>query len=52
LSYVHQWEAIVAALTGGGAPPASVQDGRQAAAVLQAALRSTEEGRAVAPTAA
>ncbi len=52
LSYVHQWEAIVAALTGGGAPPASVHDGRQAAAVLQAALRSTEEGRAVAPTAA
>jgi predicted dehydrogenase len=52
LSYVHQWEAIVAALTGGGAPPASIHDGRQAAAVLHAALRSIEEGQAVAPATA
>ena len=52
LSYVHQWETIVEALTHGGPLPASLHDGRQAAAVLQAAIRSTEAGRPVAPTAA
>lgn len=51
MSYVREWEAIVAALTRGGPMPASIHDGRQAAAVLQAALRSAEEGRAVAPAA-
>jgi predicted dehydrogenase len=52
MSYVHEWKTIVEALTRGGPLPASIHDGRQAAAVLQAALRSTEEGRAVAPVAA
>ena len=52
LSYAHQWQAIVEALTLGGPLPASIHDGRQAAAVLQAAVRSTEEGRPVAPVAA
>ena len=52
MSYVHEWETIVEALTRGGPLPASIHDGRQAAAVLHAALRSTEEGRAVAPSAA
>jgi predicted dehydrogenase len=51
-SYVHQWEAIVEAVTSGGPVPASIHDGRQAAAVLQAAMQSTDAGRAVAPTAA
>jgi predicted dehydrogenase len=51
LSYVHQWEAIVAALGSGAAMPASIHDGRQAAAVLQAAQRSIEDGGAVAPAA-
>ena len=52
LSDAHQWQAIVEALTLGGPLPASIHDGRQAAAVLQAAVRSTEEGRPVAPVAA
>jgi predicted dehydrogenase len=51
MSYLRQWESIVAALTHGGPMPASIHDGRQAAAVLQAALQSAEEGRAVAPAA-
>jgi UDP-N-acetylglucosamine 3-dehydrogenase len=51
MSYVREWESIVAALTRGDPMPASIHDGRQAAAVLQAALRSAEEGRAVAPPA-
>jgi predicted dehydrogenase len=49
MSYGRQWEGIVEALTRGGPVPATVHDGRQAAAVLQAALRSAEEARAVAP---
>jgi myo-inositol 2-dehydrogenase / D-chiro-inositol 1-dehydrogenase len=43
LSYAHQWSAILAALADGGPMPASVQDGRQAAAVIDAALRSSLE---------
>lgn len=49
MSYVHQWKDIVAALTHRAPLPASISDGRQAAAVLHAALRSTETRRAVAP---
>jgi predicted dehydrogenase len=49
MSYVREWESVVEAVTGGGAPRATLHDGRQAAAVLQAALQSAKEGRAVAP---
>jgi predicted dehydrogenase len=49
MSYVREWEGVIEAITGGGPPRATLHDGRQAAAVLQAALRSAEEGRAVAP---
>jgi len=49
MSYVREWESVVEAITGDGAPRATLHDGRQAAAVLQAALRSAKEGRAVAP---
>jgi predicted dehydrogenase len=49
MSYVREWESAVEAITGGGAPRATLHDGRQAAAVLQAAMRSAREGRAVAP---
>jgi predicted dehydrogenase len=45
-------EAIVAGKNGGGAPPASTPAGRPPAAVLHAALRSIEEGQAVAPATA
>ena len=51
MSYVREWESIVAGLTRGGPMPASIYDGRQSAAVIQAALRSAEEGRAVDPAA-
>jgi predicted dehydrogenase len=47
LSYVREWEAILGAVAGGGALAATLHDGRQAAAVVQAALRSAGEGRAV-----
>jgi myo-inositol 2-dehydrogenase / D-chiro-inositol 1-dehydrogenase len=43
MSYVHEWRHIVAALRTGGAMPASVYDGRQAAAVVAAALESSHE---------
>ena len=49
MSYVHEWQRILEALARGGPMPASIHDGRQAAAVLQAAVRSAAEGRAVAP---
>jgi len=49
MSYVREWESVVEAITGGGAPRATLHDGRQATAVLQAALQSAKEGRAVAP---
>lgn len=44
MSYVHEWERILSAISGGGPMPASVEDGRQAAAAVLAALRSAEEG--------
>lgn len=47
MSYTHEWERIVAALRGGGPMPATVYDGRQAAAIVMAALRSAEQGSAV-----
>jgi predicted dehydrogenase len=43
MSYVHEWERIVTALRDGGTMPASVYDGRQAAAIVLAALRSSDE---------
>jgi predicted dehydrogenase len=53
MSYVHEWEHIVTALRQGSAMPASVHDGRQAAAILLAALRSSHErGAAVSLAAA
>lgn len=51
LSYVTEWEAIVAAVGSGSPVPASVHDGRQAAAIVLAALRSVEQGSAVSLTA-
>ena len=47
MSYVNEWEHIVSALRDGGSMPASVHDGRQAAAIMLAALRSSREGAAV-----
>ena len=49
LSYAHQWERILRALAGGGPMPASIQDGRQAAAAVLAALRSISDGGAASP---
>ena len=49
MSYGYQWARIAAALKDGGPMPASVHDGRQAAGVLDAALRSLEEGAEVSP---
>ncbi len=50
MSYAHQWARIAAALKDGGPMPASVHDGRQAAAVLDAALRSLEVEVGASPT--
>jgi predicted dehydrogenase len=47
LSYQHQWERIVKALHDGGPMPASVEDGREAARVVLAALSSSQDGSAV-----
>jgi UDP-N-acetylglucosamine 3-dehydrogenase len=47
MSYAHEWERIVAALRNGDSMPASVHDGRQAAAIVLAALRSAEQGSSV-----
>jgi predicted dehydrogenase len=47
MSYVRQWEHIVAALESGAAMPATAGDGRQAAGVVAAAHRSAEQGGAV-----
>jgi predicted dehydrogenase len=47
LSYQHQWERIVKALRDGGPMPASVEDGREAARVVTAALSSSREGSPV-----
>ncbi len=44
MSYVHEWEHIVGALRSGAAMPATVVDGREAAAVVLAAIRSVEGG--------
>lgn len=47
MSYVHEWQRIAEALREGGPMPATVADGRQAAAVLAAAMQSEAEGTAV-----
>ncbi len=49
MSYVREWEGVIEAIISGSPPPATLHDGRQAAAVLHAALRSVKEGGAVAP---
>ncbi len=49
MSYAHQWARVVAALRSGDSMPASVHDGRQAAAIVLAALRSAEQGAPVSP---
>ena len=49
MSYTHEWQRVLDALPTGGAMPATVEDGRQAAAIILAALRSSEERRPVAP---
>ncbi len=49
MSYVHEWERIRDALASGDAMPATVHDGRMAAAIVLAALRSSDERRPVAP---
>jgi myo-inositol 2-dehydrogenase / D-chiro-inositol 1-dehydrogenase len=46
-SYVRQWEAFVAAVSSGGAPPTSGQDGRAALLLGLAAKRSLAERRPV-----
>jgi len=46
-SYCHQWEGILEALRAGGPMPASVDDGRVAVRIVLAALRSSQEGKAV-----
>ena len=48
LSYRRQWERIVAALAGGTPMPASVEDGRRAAAVVLTALGAAADGSAMA----
>jgi predicted dehydrogenase len=47
MSYVHQWERIVTGLRTGVPMPATVHDGRQAAEIVLAALRSAEQGTPV-----
>jgi myo-inositol 2-dehydrogenase / D-chiro-inositol 1-dehydrogenase len=49
LSYRHEWSRIVSALASGNPMPASVADGRQAAAVVLAALQSAGDGGVVTP---
>lgn len=44
LSYVHQWEHILAAVADGTPVPATVEDGRRSASVVLAALQSASEG--------
>jgi predicted dehydrogenase len=46
-SYFHQWKHILEALRAGGPMPASVDDGRAAARIVLAALRSSQEGSVV-----
>ena len=45
LSYRRQWERILRALADGSPMPATVEDGRQAAAIVLAALRAASDGR-------
>ena len=47
MSYVHEWRGILEALAHDGPMPATLHDGRQAAAVLQAAARSAVEARPI-----
>jgi myo-inositol 2-dehydrogenase / D-chiro-inositol 1-dehydrogenase len=47
-SYVHEWEAFVAAVRDGRTPPVTVADGRAPLVIGLAAQRSLEEGRPVA----
>jgi predicted dehydrogenase len=49
MSYRHQWARILAALATGDSMPASIDDGRQAAAIVSAALRSAAEGGVATP---
>ena len=46
-SYARQWERIIGALATGESMPASMDDGRQAARIVNAALRSSQEGNVV-----
>ena len=52
MSYAHEWARILVALREGSAMPASVHDGRQAAAIVLAALQSSHQGAAVSLAAA
>ncbi len=47
-SYAREWKRIVGALATGRPMPASVQDGREAFRIVEAALKSSQEGRIVA----
>lgn len=47
-SYAYEWERIVEALATRKPMPASVDDGRQAFRIVEAALRSSQEDRVVA----
>jgi myo-inositol 2-dehydrogenase / D-chiro-inositol 1-dehydrogenase len=47
-SYAHQWERILEAIRHGGPVPASIEDGREAARIVLAALHSSQHGGAVA----
>ncbi len=49
-SYLAQWDAFVAALRGGTAPPTTGEDGRAALVLGLAAQRSLAESRPVSPT--
>ena len=46
-SYVHEWEAFVSAVAGGGAPPVGPVDARAPLVIGLAAWRSLREGRPV-----
>jgi predicted dehydrogenase len=47
LSYVQEWERIIAALHSGGPMPASAEDGRQAVRIVLAAVTSSQTGAPV-----
>jgi myo-inositol 2-dehydrogenase/D-chiro-inositol 1-dehydrogenase len=46
-SYVHEWQAFVAAVRAGEAPPVTTRDARAPLVIGLAALRSLDEGRPV-----